>query len=204
MRAWVGLASLPLMLCLVGCPAAKSPSTTLPGTDGQGTSKETANNDQGPPDDPATIELLKKLGAKVSLNDAGQVIGVDLSEESLDKVEEADQIADALAGLKKLRKLQAYGPELRDSQVAKLSGLSELRELELINTNLSDAGIEHLSRLIKLETLYLRRANITDLGLEQLAPLQNLQRLDLRFTNVTSAGMKSVARKGSRRFGRSR
>ena len=172
MRARIGLISLPLLVVLVGCPASPPATAPTPKAPTTPASTPAATTDttqpieeDAVPDDPALIAKLEKLGAKVSVDEDKHVTEVDLTSESLDKPDEANEVFDDLAKLTHLRRIVAFGPEIRNDQIAKIAGLKNLVAVELINSNINDGGIEHLVGLTKLETLYIRRANLTDAGL---------------------------------------
>ena len=160
MRARIGLISLPLLVVLVGCPASPTPPPTppksvvpaVPATNPPATTKTTQPiEEEAVPDDPAVIAKLEKLGAKVSLDEDKQVMEVDLTSESLDKPEEANEVFDDLAKLTHLRRIVAFGPEIRNDQIGKIAGLKDLVAVELINSNINDGGIEHLLGMTKLD-----------------------------------------------------
>ena len=94
--------------------------------------------------DPVTA--LKQMGAQLTLDDQGEVVGVGLS----------------------------FNSKIDDSRLALLKGLTNLKTLWLVDTRISDAGLLHLEGLVKLEQLNLASTRIRDAGLVHLKRLTKL------------------------------
>ena len=114
---------------------------------------------QQEPTSPPTVEtLVETLGGRVSQNEQGEVVTVDLSRTGV-----------------------------TDASLAHLAGLTELKSLVLsttipglrTSTRVTDAGLAHLAGLTVLETLGLTARAITDTGLAHLTELPALEQLYL-------------------------
>jgi hypothetical protein len=97
-----------------------------------------------------------------------------------------------VAGLRHLRSLRLFNPNITDKGLAALAGLPSLGELLLAGAPVGDAGMEHVGRLSSLRTLDLQGTKITDAGLEDVARLSSLERLNLSATSVTDAGLRHL------------
>ncbi len=75
---------------------------------------------QQEPTSPTTVEtLVETLGGRVSQNEQGEVVGVDL-----------------------------FGPKGTDASLAHLVGLAALERLWLVNTQVTDAGVAELQKAL--------------------------------------------------------
>ena len=119
---------------------------------------------QQEPTSPTTLEtLVETLGGRVSQNEQGEVVGVDL--------------------------FDLFGRKVTDASLAHLTGLTALESLNLDGTQITDAGLVHLAGLMALERLWLDGTQVTDAGVAQLAGLTALEELHLHNTQVTVAGV---------------
>ena len=121
---------------------------------------ETMWDDEGNID---PVAALEKLRAKITRNEQGEVVNVNLS-----------------------------GTQITDAGLAHIKGMTRLQHLHLGQTKITDAGLVHLKGLTNLQALYLG-GQVTDAGLVHLEGLTNLQALGLRGTKVTNAGLVHLA-----------
>jgi hypothetical protein len=104
-------------------------------------------------------------GGTVTRNDAGDIIGVDLS-----------------------------STWVRDADLAKLGGLAHLQLLHLSQTKITDIGLEHLAFLEDVRELNLEYAEaVTEDGVAHLKTWRHLERLNLRGTQVASRVFEHLA-----------
>ena len=82
------------------------------------------------------VAELEKLGAKITKDDQGQVIRVNL-----------------------------YATRITDAGLVHLKGLTNLQDLKLGGTKITDAGLVHLKGLTNLQELHLSDTQVTDAGL---------------------------------------
>src|SRR4051812_29986151 len=85
------------------------------------------------------VDQLKKLGARVTLDDKNRVVGVNLGER---RVSDADLAL--LRGLQHLQELDLTRTRITGAGLAHLKGLTGVRKLFLTDTKVDDAGIAHL------------------------------------------------------------
>jgi hypothetical protein len=109
------------------------------------------------------IAKLKRLGARLTLDDQKRVIGVNLGER-----------------------------RIADADLALLKGLQHLKELDLTRTPTTSAGLVHLKELKTLKKLYLTDTRIDDTGLTQLKGLKSLELLGLSGTKIGDAGVEHL------------
>ena len=118
---------------------------------------------KNPPAQVAVIDPvaeLENLRAKITQNDNGEVVAVNLSSR----------------------------PQVTDAGLANLKGLTNLQKLDLtICRKISDAGLVHLRGLTNLQKLYLAGTKVTDAGLVHLKGFTNLKNLGLSNTKITRA-----------------
>ena len=169
-----------------------------------------------PPIDPAA--RLKRMGAQLTLNDQGEVTGIDFlgkrvapvvlaDLEQFDALKElnlgycsgvTDDSLRHLAGLSELESLDlTFCSEVGDAGLEHLNSLQALRRLNLSGTQVSDAGLVHLKGLNALEELDLsgnliQRGEVTGAGVEHLAGLTHLKRLSLYNTSVNDEGLRPL------------
>ncbi len=176
----------------------------------EGKTHGTINSDLGLPDDKPTqalwefldaqtgrieaspseqIDNLKKLGARITLDDQGRVIGVNLSER---RVVDADLLH--VKGLQQLQELDLTRTRIEGPGLVNLKELTSLRTLFLTETKIDDSGVAHLKSLEMLEFLGLSGTKITDTSLGQLGGLTELKKLFCLGTSVTDAGVDELRR----------
>jgi tetratricopeptide (TPR) repeat protein len=127
---------------------------------------------------------LKSAGARVSADETGQIIAVDLAQTAVTDVD-----LDSLTHLPQLRELNLRETLVSDAGVASVARLSELEFLGLTGTLVTDAGLVHLPALHQLRFLTLGHTIITDAGLDVLAGCERLEALNLKGTAVTAEGI---------------
>ena len=130
------------------------------------------------------IDSLKKLGARITLDDQGRVVGVNLSER---RVVDADLLH--VKGLQQLQELDLTRTRIEGPGLVNLKELPSLRMLFLNETKVDDSGVAHLKGLKTLELLGLSGIKITDTSLGQLRGLTELKKLFCLGTSVTDAGV---------------
>ena len=176
MRRTLSLALVAALGLLMGCgpggggtAQTPKPQPAKQNTEPVGSNKQKTQTapDAGAPsaasaDDPAAIAALEKLNAVFQRDEHGNVIAVELPDDTTD------------ASLKHLQHLPA------------------LRNVGLAWTKITDAGLEQLAALQQLETLDLSSTPITDEGLEHLASLKNLKTVIVEGTDVTPVGKKRI------------
>lgn len=91
----------------------------------------------------------------------------------------------ALAGMKKLRKLDVSNSRVGDGAMEKVAeNNTELRELKLFGSAVTDAGYRYVGRMKNLEDLACSY-DIRDTGLKELAGLSKLKKLSVWNSSVT-------------------
>ena len=103
---------------------------------------------------------LEELGARIKVNEQGQIVEVDL-----------------------------FDTQITDAGLVSLEGLTSLQELNLSHARITDAGLVHLKGLSNLLQLYLDNTQIADTGLVHLEKLTSLQELWLSDTQITNASV---------------
>jgi hypothetical protein len=136
---------------------------------------------------PEQIDKLKKLGAKIQLDDKNRVIGVNLGER---RISDADLIH--LKGLDDLQELDLTRTGVTSAGLENLKELTTLKKLFLTETRVDDNGIGSLQGLQALELLGLSGTKIGDPALTQLQALTGLKSLFCIGTAVTEAGVATL------------
>lgn len=145
-----------------------------------------------PKDDPALgeqIDKLKKLGARITLDDQNRVIGVNLGERS---VTDADLVH--LKGLKHLQELDLTRTRITGSGLANLKDATTLKRLFVTETKVDDSAILHLKGMNSLALVGLSGTRISDKALDHLGELSGLKQLFCLGTGVTDAGVEKLRR----------
>ncbi len=150
-----------------------------------------------PADQAAAVDLrataladLKAIGARVTADDAGQIIAVDLAQTT---VTDADLAA--VVQLSQVRELNLRETLVSDPGLETVAQLNELEFLGLTGTLVTDSGLTHLATLQQLRFLTLGHTIITDAGLESLTACTRLEALNLKGTEVTAAGVAQLQRR---------
>lgn len=162
--------------------------------------------------------LLNRLGAKLRLDDGGEITGVDFQGkrippavladlQQLESLKElnlsycggiSDESLRAIGDLRALESLDlTFCGDIGDTGLEHLRGLTSLKRLNLSGTAVTDLGLSQLSGLAALEELDLsgsliRRGAIDGSGLRHLTNLRKLQRLSLYNTFVDDAGLEPI------------
>lgn len=176
----------------------------------EGKTHGTINADLGKPDDKPTqamwefmnasmsrvdpgrfepIDKLKKLGARITLDDQNRVIGVNLGER---RVTDSDLVH--LSGLQHLQELDLTRTRITGVGLVNLKGSTALQRLFLTDTKVDDSGITHLKGMTTLTLVGLSGTKISDAGLKQLRGLTGLKTLFCIGTGVTQAGLAKLQR----------
>jgi hypothetical protein len=132
----------------------------------------------------AALADLKSAGARVTPDETGRIIAVDLAQTSV-----TDADLDALTQLPQLRELNLRETLVSDAGVAAVTRLEDLEFLGLTGTLVTDAGLVHLPVLHQLRFLTLGHTIVTDAGLDVLAGCERLEAINLKGTAVTAEGI---------------
>lgn len=136
---------------------------------------ERGYNGHASPDDKEAVAALKRLGARMTLDDAGTVTTIRLSGSTV-----TDAALVPLEKLAALRELWLYRTNVTGAGLVSLQRLPNLRSLALLGPDVTDAQLADVSRLTRLESLYCSgagRRGITDAGLQHLTKLRELKSL---------------------------
>jgi hypothetical protein len=133
---------------------------------------------------PDQLDRLKRLGARIQLNDRNQVVGVNLGERRITDVDLMH-----LQGLEHLQELDLTRTPVTSAGLVHLKDLKTLKKLFLTETKVDDAGITSLKGLKNLETLGLSGTKIGDQALAQLQTLTGLKSIFCIGTGVTDAAV---------------
>lgn len=103
-----------------------------------------------------------------------------------------------LQGMKKLEKVNLFGPGFSDAGLRKLRGLRELQSLTSHDARFTDEGLQELALHPKLKTLHLysddNQLPITDAGIQHLHELKNLEWLILETSNLSDEAVEELQR----------
>ena len=135
------------------------------------------------------IDKLKKLGARITLDDQKRVIGVNLGERG---VTDADLLH--LRGLQHLQELDLTRTRITGAGLVNVKDLTALTKLFVTDTKVDDSGITHLKGLKNLELVGLSGTKISDAALDHLRELAGLKRIFCLGTGVTDAGVEKLRR----------
>jgi acetyl esterase/lipase len=172
----------------------------------EGTTHGTINANLGMPADKPTLKMwefmsaallgtdaplaeLKKLGARITLDDRNRVIGVNLGER---RVTDAELVH--LKTLQHLQELDLTRTKITGAGLTNIKGLTSLKKLFLTDTRVDDAGISHLKELKNLELIGLSGTLVRDAGLEHLHELTGLKQFYCIGTGITDAGVEKLQR----------
>lgn len=133
------------------------------------------------------IAHLKKLGARIQLDDQKQVVGVNFGERRI-----ADADLAHLKGLTHLRELDLTRTPITSAGLVHVKELKSLRKLYLTDTRVDDAGIAHLQGLKSLELLGLSGTRVGDPAVDQLCELGALKTLFCIGTKISPAGVQKL------------
>jgi len=136
---------------------------------------------------PNPLDKLKKLGARIQLDDKKRVIAVNLGER---RITDADLIH--LKGLEHLQELDLTRTAVTSAGLVNLKDLTTLKKLYLTETKVDDEGIANLKGLKALEMLGLSGTRIGDPALSHLTALTELTSLFCLSTRVTDAGVEKL------------
>ncbi|HIN95862.1 MAG TPA: hypothetical protein EYN03_09465 [Planctomycetes bacterium] len=158
--------------------------------------------------DLVSVLELKKIGAQITRDAAGIVIGVNMNDtdnsnfclqylrdmkglKSLDigGTNVTGPGLKQLTALTQLERLNLYSLKIDDADLAHLQTMTSLKVLDLADTPIKDAGVAHLKGLTNLERLYLDNVEITDTAVEDLKGLTKLRELWLMKTFISEAGV---------------
>jgi len=134
-----------------------------------------------------SIEALKKLGARIRLDEKGDVIEVNLQETATGN----DDLVH-LAGLTTVREISLHQTKVTDAGLLHIKSLVNLERLFLSDTHTADDGLVHLAGLQKLKVLGLSGTQVSDDGLRHLAKLGQLESLFLLSARTTPGGVKEL------------
>ena len=135
------------------------------------------------------IDRLKKLGARITLDDQNRVIGVNLGER---KVTDADLVH--LRGLQHLQELDLTRTKITGAGLVNVKDLTALTKLFVTDTKDDDSGITHLKGMKTLGLIGLSGTKISDAALDHLQELTGLKQIFCIGTGVTDAGVEKLRR----------
>lgn len=157
-------------------------------------------------DDAARV--LRELGGKLRPDEAGSIIGLDLSfsritslhaplltlfpdvrDLDLTGTELTDESLDSIRQLSKLESLKLKGTRISAEGFAALTSVQSLVLLDASNTLVTDAALESAASWSQLRYLSLNETAVSDAGLLHLAQIRTLRGLSLINTAVTSDGV---------------
>jgi hypothetical protein len=133
------------------------------------------------------VDKLKKLGARLQMDEKNRVIGVNLGERRV-----ADADLAHLKGLEHLQELDLTKTGITSAGLVHVKDLTTLRRLFLTDTKVDDAGIANLKGMKSLELLGLSGTKIGDAGLVHLVELTELKSLFCLGTKVTDGGVEKL------------
>ena len=122
------------------------------------------------------IAALKKLGARIRLDDDGQPIEVNLQETATGN----DGLVH-LAGLTTVREISLHQTKVTDAGLIHIKGPVHPERLFLSDTQTADDGLVYLAGLEKLKVLGLSGTRVSDKGLSHLEKLKKLESLFLSY-----------------------
>lgn len=192
----------------LGTPGAGSPSGAEPRASSNATpprdsaAKPVGSSTAEPPpgertpDEPlpdpriAARALLDDLGARISEDEAGDIVSIDLAETGVTDVD-----LQQVAVFSRVRELNLRGTVVSDAGLEALRGLAEIEFLGLTGTQVTDAGLPQLDRLERLRFLTLGRTAVSDAGVSTIAEWTQLEGLNVKATRVTGSGAARLQRK---------
>jgi hypothetical protein len=140
-------------------------------------------------DDAEQIDQLKKLGARLTLDDQNRIIGVNLGER---KVTDADLVH--FKGLQHLQEVDLTRTRITGVGLVNLKDLTDLRRLFLTETKVDDAGIGHLKKLKKLTLIGLSGTKISDKTVDHLGEMTALKQIFCLGAGISDAGEAKLKR----------
>jgi hypothetical protein len=192
----------------LGTPAAGSPSGAEPRASSNATpprdsaakpvgsstaepSPEARVPDELPPDPRiAARALLDDLGARISADESGEIVSIDLAETGV-----TDADLQQVAVFSRVRELNLRGTVVSDAGLEALRGLAQIEFLGLTGTQVTDAGLPQLDRLDRLRFLTLGRTAVSDAGVSTIGEWKQLEGLNVKATRVTDNGAARLQRK---------
>jgi len=141
------------------------------------------------PADRSAGKALRQVGARLELDDSGNVTAVILSNTPTD-----DESLRHLAGLHSLRSLQLENTGITDAALQYVRDLDNLEQLRLDGTHVTSTGVEHLRGLTSLRTLGLNATEVNDYCLRHLSTLTRLEYLWLDGSPISDQCIPSLTR----------
>jgi hypothetical protein len=135
------------------------------------------------------IDKLKKLGARITLDDQSRVVGVNLGER---RIVDADLAH--LRGFQHLQEIDLTRTRITGAGLKHIKDFTSLRRLFLTETKVDDSGIKHLKGLKTLDLIGLSGTRVSDAGLDHLREMTELKSLFCIGTAVTDAGVNKLQR----------
>jgi hypothetical protein len=135
------------------------------------------------------IDSLKKLGARITLDEQKRIVGVNLGER---RVTDADLVN--LKGLHHLQELDLTRTQVTGKGLVHIKDLPALRKLFLTHTKVDDAGIENLKGMKTLTLIGVSGTKITDAALDHLREMTELRQVFCLGNGVTDAGLEKLKR----------
>lgn len=88
------------------------------------------------------VGQIRELGGKLAFDDAGNLVGVDLTS---DRVSLSDADVPCLLALPHLRQLQLSGVGITNAGVRQVGSIAGLTELSFLDVRIDNAGLESLA-----------------------------------------------------------
>jgi arylformamidase len=135
------------------------------------------------------IDSLKKLGARITVDEQKRIVGVNLGER---KVTDSDLVH--LKGHHHLQELDLTRTQVTGKGLVHIKDLPALRKLFLTQTKVDDAGIENLKGMRTLTLIGFSGTKITDAALDHLREMTELRQVFCLGNGVTDAGLERLKR----------
>jgi len=135
----------------------------------------------------AAVRRIEQLGGTFEFDEAGNLVGVDLSS---DRISAADSDLPHLLVLPNLQHLKLSGSGITNVGLLNVCSISGLTKLALLDAQIDDGGAEQLLRLQRLTELSIRRSPaLTDKLLEVVRQMPVLTHLGLLEVGITDTGL---------------
>src|SRR6187402_3260958 len=125
-----------------------------------------SRSDAATSDEAAAIVAIKKMGGKITVDEARPG--------------------------KPVIKVVMAMKTVTDADLIQVAAFSQLQSLQLRTSRVTDAGLIHLQGLTQLQVLHLGNTQVTDAGMPALQGLTNLKELDFTGDKITDAGIAAL------------
>ncbi len=135
------------------------------------------------------------LGGRFEFDDAGNLTGLDLAGDRLDRKMPTVEDVALLIALPSLKKLGLYGEQITNAAMQPIGSMAGIVDLALQGTQINDEGFAELKHLTELRQLDLRQnIHLSDKTLILLQDTPRLTHLELLQNSITNAGLASLKR----------